>query len=254
MSNGQQHKEPDMRIVSRFVALGMVCLAGIVAVAWSTQPLSLHAQDKSKTAKKPSKPVRTKPLANTRGLDMQAEKIQSSFARDAEELAGQYVEAGHLDKAKSLLESALVVNPDSPNIQKKLEQVKEGILNSNDFEIDVSPAQGWKPSGAVVVENRPLRIRTEGTYRFELATGGVSASGFPEKDPETDLIAGIPCGALMGTIIDSQGKSNKPFLIGESVEFTPKSGGMLLLRVNAPAGNKNSGKIKVIISGYIQAK
>jgi hypothetical protein len=223
-----------------------------VATAWSTQPLSLHAQDKSKTAKKPSKAVRTKPLANTKGLDVQAEKIQASFARDAEELAGQYVEAGHLDKAKALLESALVVNPDSPNIQKKLEQVKEGILNSNDFEVEVSPAQGWKPSGAVVVENRPLRIRAEGTYRFELATGGVTASGFPEKDPEIDLIPGIPCGALMGIIID--GKTNKPFLIGESVEFTPKSGGMLLLRVNAPAGNKNSGKIKVILSGSIQTK
>jgi hypothetical protein len=240
--------------VSRCVAWGSVCLAVVMAAAWVTQPPALFGQDKSKSAKKPSKGMRAKPLANTKGLDIQAEKIQSSFARDAEELAGQYVEAGHLDKAKALLESALVVNPDSPNIQKKLEQVKEGILNSNDYEVDVSPAQGWKPSGAVVVENRPLRIRAEGTYRFDLQTGGVTAAGFPEKDPETDVIPGIPCGALMGTIIDSQGKSNKPFLIGESLEFTPKTGGMLLLRVNAPAGNKNSGKIKVVISGYIQTK
>jgi hypothetical protein len=87
-----------------------------------------------------------------------------------------------------------------------------------------------------------------------MQTGGVTGAGFPEKDPETDLIPGIPCGALMGTIIDSQGKSSKPFLIGDSVELTPKNGGMLLLRVNAPAGNKNSGRIKVIISGYIQTK
>jgi hypothetical protein len=241
-----------MQAASRWVVWGTVCVAAIVAAAWSTQPFALHAQDKSKTAKKPSKPARTKPLANTKGLDVQAEKIQSSFARDAEELAGQYVEAGHLDKARALLESALAVNPDSPNIQKKLEVVKEGILSSNDFEVEVSPAQGWKPSGAVIVENRPLRIRAEGTYRFELATGGVPGSGFPEKDSETDMIPGIPCGALMGLILD--GKSNKPFLIGESVEFTPKNGGMLLLRVNAPAGNKNSGKIKVILSGSIQTK
>jgi hypothetical protein len=243
-----------MRPASRWVTWGTVCLAAVVAGAWSTKPLALHAQDKSKSAKKPSKGMRTKPLANTKGLDMQAEKIQSSFARDAEELAGQYVEAGHLDKAKALLESALVVNPDSPNIQKKLEQVKEGILNSNDYEVDVSAAQGWMPSGAVLVENRPLRIKAEGSYRFDVQTGGVTAAGFPDKDPETDLIPGIPCGALMGIIIDSQGKSNKPFVIGESLEFTPKNGGPLLLRVNAPAGNKNSGKIKVSISGYIQTK
>src|SRR5438477_12609838 len=116
-----------MKAASRWVAWGTVCLAAIVAAAWLTQPRALHAQDKSKMAKKPSKGTRTKPLANTKGLDVQAEKIQSSFARDAEELAGQYVEAGHLDKAIALLESALAVSPDSPNIQKKLEQVKEGI-------------------------------------------------------------------------------------------------------------------------------
>ena len=243
-----------MGTASRSVTCGAFCLATIVAAAWIIPPPYLHGQDKAKTAKKSAKGMRAKPLANTKGLDLQAEKIQSTYARDAEELAGQYVEAGHLDKAKALLESALVVNPDSPNLQKKLEQVKEVILNSNDFEVDVNPAQGWKPSGAVVVENRPLRIRTEGAYRFELATGGVTGAGFPEKDPETDLIPGIPCGALMGTIIDSQGKANKPFLIGDSLEFTPKTGGVLLLRINAPAGNKNSGKIKVVISGYIQTQ
>src|SRR5260370_39582877 len=107
-----------MRVASRWGARGAVSLAAVVATAWLTQGPALHGQDKSKTAKKTSKAMRTKPLANTKGLDMQAEKIQSSFARDAEELAGQYVEAGHLDKAKALLESALVVNPDSPNIQK----------------------------------------------------------------------------------------------------------------------------------------
>src|SRR6267154_4714125 len=109
-----------MRAASRWAAWGTVCLSVIVAGAWLTQAPLLHGQDKSKTAKKPSKGARTKPLANTKGLDVQAEKIQSSFARDAEELAGQYVEAGHLDKAKALLESALVANPDSPNIYKKL--------------------------------------------------------------------------------------------------------------------------------------
>ena len=74
-----------------------------------------------------------------------------------------------------------------------------------------------------------------------------------------DLDAIVVCGFASPAppyriVVDSQGKSNKPFLIGESVEFTPKSGGVLLLRVNAPAGNRNSGKIKVVISGQVQGR
>ena len=56
---------------------------------------------------------------------------------------------------------------------------------------------------------------------------------------------------LMG-IIAAEGKQTRPFLIGEALEYTPKEDGMLLLRINAPPGNKSSGKIRVSISGNVE--
>ncbi|MGE5195044.1 MAG: hypothetical protein ACM3U2_21330 [Deltaproteobacteria bacterium] len=229
-----------------------VCLAALLAAVWVAPVPAVHGQDKSKLAKKSAKGGRGKPVANTKSLDVKADQIQTSFTKEAEELAGQYYDAGHLDKAKSLLQAVLAVNPDAPNIRKKLELVNEGLLNSNDVEVEISPSQLWKPSGAVVLPKGALRIRAEGTYRFEASASGVSAAGFPDKDPSEDMVSSVPCGALMGIII-ADGKAGKPFLIGDSVEFTPKESGMLLLRLNTPPGNKCSGKIKVTISGSVQA-
>jgi len=98
-----------------------------------------------------------------------------------------------------------------------------------------------------------LRIKAEGTYKFDSGSGNLTAAGFIEKDPGQDLIMGLPCGALVGVIV-GEAKSGKPFLVGEGLELTPKETGLLMLRVNAPPGNKNSGKIKVSISGFVQPK
>ncbi len=229
-----------------------VSLAALLAAVWVAPVPIVHGQDKSKTVKKSAKAGRGKPLANTKSLDVKADQIQTSFTREAEDLAGQYYDAGHLDKAKALLQAILAVNPEAPNVQKKLELVNEGLLNSNDIEVEISPAQAWKPAGATVLAKGPLRIKAEGTYRFEAGASGISAAGFPERDPGEDMVSGIPCGALMGIII-AEGKAGKPFLIGESLDFTPKEAGVLLLRVNTPPGNKCTGKLKVTISGSVQA-
>ncbi len=244
---------PGQKNPGKTAALGAICLAAAVATVWIALVPDVQGQDKSKSSKKPVKGTKAKPLGNTKNLDIKADQLASSFSRDAEELAGQYFEAGHLDKAKAILESALAVNPQSPNIQKKLEQVKEGIMNSNDWDVEVNSARGWEASGALVVENRPLRIKAEGTYKFDAGSGNLTAAGFPVNEPGTDMVMGLPCGALIGVIVDGN-KQGRPFLVGESLDLTPKEAGMLMLRVNAPAGNKNSGKLKVSISGFIQTK
>lgn len=241
-------KKPD-----KMAAVGAYCLAATLAMAWISAIPDVSAQEKSKSSKKATKGAKARPLANTKNLDIKADQLATSFTRDAEDLAGQYADAGHLDKAKAILESALAVNPQSANIQKKLEQVKEGLMSSNDYDVEVNPARGWEASGAMVVENRPLRIKVEGAYKFDAGGGAVTAAGFVGGDPSVDMVLGIPCGALMGMITDGT-KAGRPFLIGESFEITPKEGGLLMLRVNAPAGNKNSGKLKVTISGFIQTK
>jgi hypothetical protein len=238
-----------MRNSDRLWVGSVVCLTALLAAVWVASVPVVHGQEK-KAGKKSSKGGR-KPAANTKGLDAKADQLQTSFTKEAEDLAGQYYDAGHLDKAKSLLEAVLVINPEAPNVQQKLDKVKEGILNSNDIELDVNPSQTWKPSGAMVTDKRPFRIKAEGTYRFEASVSGITAAGFPDKDPAEDMVAGIPCGALMG-IIAAEGKQTRPFLIGELLEYTPKEDGMLLLRINTPPGNKSSGKIRVSISGNVE--
>jgi hypothetical protein len=65
------------------------------------------------------------------------------------------------------------------------------------------------------------------------------------------MVPGIPCGAVMGIIL-ANGKPGKPFVIGDGRDFTPKETGTLFLRVNCPGDNKNTGKLKVSISGYVK--
>ncbi len=238
----------NFNIACARIAVSLALL--LAAVQFAPVP-TVHGQDKSKTAKKSAR-AKGKPLANTRSLDIKADQIQSSFTKEAEDLAGQYYDAGHLDKARSLLQAILAVNPDAPNIKKKLELVNEGLMNSNDVEVEVSPAQPWKSSGAIVLGKDALRIKAEGTYRFEVGASGVGPAGFPDRDVAEDMVSGIPCGALMGMIV-TEGKAGKPFFIGETLDFTPKEGGRLMLRVNAPPGNKCTGKLRVTISGNVQA-
>jgi hypothetical protein len=239
---------------NKILAAATLGLAVVISGAWISPFSMAHGQEKSKSSKKPSKVGKARPLANTKNLDIKADQLQSSFTRDAEELAGQYLEAGHPEKAKTILESALAVNPQSASIQKKLEQVKDNMMNANDIDIEVNPASGWESFGVMVVENRPLRIKATGTYKFDSGPNSLTAAGFPQNEPNQDLVPGILCGALMGLIVADGGKAGKPFLIGEGLDFTPKEGGLLLLRVNAPVGNKNAGKLKVSISGNVQSQ
>src|SRR5579872_401692 len=105
-----------------------VCLAILLALVWVAPKPVVHAQDKSKS-KKSGKTGRPKGAANTNSLDIKADQIQSSFTKEAETLAGQYYEAGQLEKAKALLDSILAINPEAPNIKEKLDKIKEGIID-----------------------------------------------------------------------------------------------------------------------------
>ena len=88
--------------------------------------------------------------------------------------------------------------------------VGQGSVFSDMFEVEVNPSQGWKPTPVMVEEKRPLRIKAEGTYRFDLGVSGVTAAGFPDKDPGEDMVTGIPCGALMGNLTGPSSTTSRP--------------------------------------------
>jgi hypothetical protein len=55
-------------------------------------------------------------------------------------------------------------------------------------------------------------------------------------------------------MIISQGKPSKPFAVQAGREMTPKDGGLLVLRINAPTGSQCSGKLQIQLSGYAKTK
>lgn len=227
-------------------ALGLALVLGT-----TLPPEEVRGQDKGKTATKKPAPKVKRPIANTKSLDVKYDQIQTDFLKQADELSSQYVEAGHLEKARMLLKSALALNPQAQSLQKKLDQIEESILNANDIETDVNPSHSWEPALAMLFENQAVRFQVDGNYKIDLSMPS-AADGLPEKDQNKDLIPGMPFGALMGVIV-SAGKPGKPFLIGDGRDYTPKESGLLYLRVNVPAGNKNTGKLKVSISGHVKA-
>ncbi len=205
---------------------------------------------KKTTKKTAAKSKKKGAIANVNNLDVRAEELQKSFTKEVEELAGQYFDAGHLEKAKNLLKAAQTLNPESPALQQKLKALDEAIISANNFTVDLKPERGWQPAKAIVEKDQAVRFQVEGTYRF-VANATVGAAGFPEKDPNTDMTPGIPCGALMGVVLQPDGKPGKPFLIGEGGDHKPKETGVLMLRVNSPPDCKHSGKLTILLSGHV---
>lgn len=246
------------RIVPVFIVAAS-CIAVAVALPLAVNQPTVMAQPKSKT-KTTDKKKKPK-LANTGSIDVHAEKLQTEFIREARGLANEYFDAGAYEKSKSLLESIMALDPSQKDIEDKLKVIDEKILSSNDFKVEVNSANtAWEPANALVYENRPIRLLVEGTYKLSL-TGTVGPLGIPSRElpkeandsVSNEVVPGFPCGALIGVILGADKKLSKPFLVGEGGEITPKDTGMLLLRINSPAENKNNGKLKVQISGYVRS-
>lgn len=237
-----------------FVCVLTACWLGMQAcVVFSPQSvLGQEKKTKSTAKSKNKKPV------NTTSLDAKAGDIQTAFIKDAEALASDYYEAGDYDKARVLLKSIQALKPDHPNLDVKLKLLDEESLASNETEIEVNAGHGWEAAGILVTEGKPLRIKAEGNYKFSIS-GQLGPAGIPAAKTPLDLVGDMPVGGLIGMVMNTDRtteekdkKKDRPFLIGEGCEYTPTRSGPLFLRINAPAENKNTGKIKVMVSGGVR--
>lgn len=236
-------------VLSRFYRPVTAMILGMALLAAP----SLWGQDKGKGGKKGgTPPARTKPIANTRNLDLKAESLTNSFVRDAESLADEYLEAGHPDKARAVLQSVLTLNPNQASAAQKLEQIGNQAMSSNRVTFELNASHGWESAGVMVADGRPVRFGVDGTYKLDIS-GTVNGGGLVENDPTKDLLTGIPCGALVGIVMGKDNKPGKPFLIGAGGDITPRESGKLLLKINAPQGHKSTGKLKITMSGNLAA-
>ena len=224
---------------SPLAALGLVvCLA-------ITSPRSCDAQSKPKS-----------PPVNTRLLDMQAQKIQQDFVKGLGELVTQYESAGERAKAMDLLKSMLKLDPNLDAAKTKLKELEEAVFDERIIEIEIDASGSWVSAGVVVSKGEPFRVESTGTYKL-MVNETLGPAGMQTNDPTRDLVTGIPCGALMGMIVDGnrprRGRSEPPvpFAIGAAEEITPKASGSLFLKLNTPSRAKCIGKVKATVSGNI---
>lgn len=232
--------------------------AGLFWVAASVNDMAAAVADdkgKAKSTKRPKAPPPKRSDGSTRSIDAKTEETVASFLKDVEQLAVEYADAGDFERARETLRIARTLKPDDEMLQKKMEFLDEKLLADNDYEIDVNPAAGWESAKAIVSQGKRVRITVDGSYKFSISAT-VTAAGIPGKDKQHDMLPQFPAGALLGVIL-KDGESGKeigtPFLIGEKADIEPRETGMLFLKVNSSAAAKNSGKLKVVISGAVVA-
>ena len=231
----------------------VLCLGGLwLAGEPFPSQLSAQAARKSKASPRDKK----RPVADVSNIDVRAEKAQEQYIVEAEKLSREYLDAGHADKAKELLEGLLKVNPNLEGVKDRLKQLEEQMLTSNENQLEIEAIKGWQPAPVSVFKGRPFRVQAEGTYRMVVSTA-VGPEGFSGSDILKDMAPELPCGALIGVVLKAaEGnrppEPGKPFLLGASGEVTPPETGKLFLKVNAPPGNKNTGRLTVTLSGYLQ--
>ncbi len=198
----------------------------------------------------------TRKSASTKSIDVKVQRFQESFVREAAGLANQYEEAGNLVKTRRMLELILKLSPEVKGVRAKIKQIDEEMLSANELTVDVDTARGWGQPVAAVYKGQPFRIQAVGDYRF-VTSLPVGPAGFSVADTSRDMAEGIRCGALVGVIVPApeggkKPKPGKPFLVGTGGTITPRESGLLFLKINAPAGHKSNGRLKVRMTGTVR--
>lgn len=208
--------------------------------------------------------------ANVKELDVQAQQAREKFIRDLVDLSKSYEDAGDLDKSREMLRSILKLEPDLDAVKKKIAALKEKEFDGAGVTLEVAPEAGWTTQRVRVFKGEPFRIEATGTYRF-VVSETLSPDGFPEGNPRDKMVDNVTPGALMGLIIPMQQVApprpaqkrprNQPdesklnaFKVGHRVEHTAKEDGFLTFRLNIPANSKSQGRIRVTITGHVEAE
>lgn len=191
--------------------------------------------------------------AEIKRLDVKLEEARAAFLRETANLAASYENLGQLDRAVEVLDVLRRLDPGNEQVRTKLEDLRQRSLDAKEFEVTLDTASSWEPIGTVA-KGRPLRIRVTGDYKLD-ASLTTNADGATGSDPQRDLIAALPLGAVMGVIIppatagQGEAKPPRPFLVGSSFEKPADADGMLFLKVNVPPAAKCTGRLSVMVSG-----
>lgn len=229
---------------------GLLVRSG-VAAGWCVLAILVG----SVAAQQPGK-GRPKPNPEVKKLDSKMEKVKDSFLKDTEQLIKSYEEAGSYDRARTILEALQKLYPQNEPIKIKLEQLASQSLDASEIDFDLDAGKSWQEVGPVG-KDRTIRIRVSGDYKLTTAPLTTGPDGLAGENPDKDLLAHVPFGAVMGAIIPATAptandKPPKPFLVGSSYERPADRDGTLYLKVNVPPNSKCVGKLQVRVGGTLQ--
>jgi hypothetical protein len=244
-------------IVARNQRLGTISAAlttVLIVVLLISVSTSLAQSGKAK-----AKPVKPLSAGEAKQIDARLQKLQDTFEIESKAIIEGYERSGQYDRAKFLVEVLLKLDPKNEEFKKKIEDLNEQSLKTSEFDLKFDANSDWTPVGNVI-KDRLTRIQANGDYKLMLPAASVSADGFPTKDIMTDLVGGVPTGALMGMVVTDENHDNKPdrkipdvFAVRSKHEFTPKKDGVLYLKINSPPGSKCIGDLKLKLSGVGRA-
>jgi len=197
--------------------------------------------DRSERAKDgDDKPPKPKPLPT----DQRLLALHRDFVIKAEKLAADYERQKDPAKARACYEEILKLVPDYPKARQALAQLIEREATADRKVLDIHSNRDWQDTGVIVVEGKPVRIVTEGSWTFNMSHK-LSPTGMtiPKELRDFNL------GSLIGVINGGNPKEVKPFFVGERLEFIAERSGRLMLRMYDSDVSDNVGKISVEITG-----
>lgn len=198
---------------------------------------------------------KTKPkggATNVKALNARVEKLEKNLFSEVVEISTMYEDAGQYDRAKSLLDVLMKLNPNLPGLKEKLDQLESKAFDAQEIEYVMDTGKGWVSVGAAVARGKPVRVEVEGEYKFQYG-GNLTADGVTADQAGSDYVDSIPMGALMAVVVNN-GKPGKPHPITTKMQWTPQEDGLVMLKINAPTGHKSTGKLTVKMSGLVRAE
>ncbi len=184
-----------------------------------------------------------------RELEIRTGKAEEALVDEYKEIASEFYRQNEKEKALDLLDRLRRLDPKMPGLKERIEAIREELLQANETVLEIDTSKGWGVPVALVEESKPFRVASAGDYRIRYEAT-LSVDGLTSNDPATDLVEGIPFGALIAAVA-TDGKLGEPFAVKSGLEHTPKKSGQLFLRVNVPAEVRCTGKLKIRLSGSI---
>lgn len=238
-----------VRIPRSATTVAVLLVAGVGCYVTSSM---VHAQ----SGKGKSKPPKAASTAEVKQIDARLEKLQTTFASESTAIIDSYERSGQYERAKMLLEVLLKLDPNNASFKEKHSELEKQVLKGSEFDIKFDAGSDWTAVGTVY-KDKAAHIEATGEYKLNLSATSLTADGFPSDNVMRDLVGRVPTGALMGMVVTEEHQSGKQapdvFAIKSKHDFTPKQGGTLYIKVNAPPGSKCLGDLKIKLSGITRA-